>query len=171
MQVQRRLQIIDGSYSADKETLAGLWIISAADEDAALEWARLAACVGRDRAPSDSALDRPFKWQRFGSRPPSPTRPPGRRTSAGPWRGAGRPPPPRCARHPAGCGRAGARRVPAPGGGSATQRRLGDLQFGGGAPEMAVGLLVRDGPGRGGGHVRRGGGCRGADRRGRKEAH
>jgi hypothetical protein len=35
--------ITDGPYTETKEHLAGFWIINAADLDAALEWARLAA--------------------------------------------------------------------------------------------------------------------------------
>jgi hypothetical protein len=35
--------ITDGPYTETKEHLAGFWIINAADLDAALEWAKLAA--------------------------------------------------------------------------------------------------------------------------------
>jgi hypothetical protein len=37
--------ITDGPYTETKEHLAGFWIINAADLDAALEWARLAAAA------------------------------------------------------------------------------------------------------------------------------
>jgi hypothetical protein len=37
--------ITDGPYTETKEHLAGFWIISAADLDAALEWAKLAAAA------------------------------------------------------------------------------------------------------------------------------
>ena len=37
------LLITDGPYTETKEHLAGFWIINAADLDAALEWAKLAA--------------------------------------------------------------------------------------------------------------------------------
>jgi len=40
-------QVTDGPYSAAKETLSCLWIISAADADAALEWARQATAACR----------------------------------------------------------------------------------------------------------------------------
>jgi hypothetical protein len=39
--------ITDGPYAETKEHLAGFWIISAADLDAALEWAKLAAVAHR----------------------------------------------------------------------------------------------------------------------------
>ena len=39
--------ITDGPYTETKEHLAGFWIINAADLDAALEWARLAAVACR----------------------------------------------------------------------------------------------------------------------------
>jgi hypothetical protein len=41
--------LTDGPYTETKEHLAGFWIINAADLDAALEWARLAA-VAEQRA-------------------------------------------------------------------------------------------------------------------------
>ena len=37
--------ITDGPYTETKEHLAGFWIINAADLDAALEWAKLAAAA------------------------------------------------------------------------------------------------------------------------------
>jgi hypothetical protein len=37
--------LTDGPYAETKEHLAGFWIINAADLDAALEWARLAAAA------------------------------------------------------------------------------------------------------------------------------
>jgi len=37
--------ITDGPYAETKEHLAGFWIINAADLDAALEWAKLAAAA------------------------------------------------------------------------------------------------------------------------------
>jgi hypothetical protein len=39
--------ITDGPYTETKEHLAGFWIISAADLDAALEWARLLTVAHR----------------------------------------------------------------------------------------------------------------------------
>jgi hypothetical protein len=39
--------ITDGPYAETKEHLAGFWIINAADLDAALEWAKLAAVAHR----------------------------------------------------------------------------------------------------------------------------
>jgi hypothetical protein len=46
----------DGPYTETKEHLAGLWIISAADRDAALEWARLLTVAHR-RAVEVRALE------------------------------------------------------------------------------------------------------------------
>src|ERR1017187_58343 len=40
-------QMTDGPYTETKEHLAGFWIINAADLDAALEWAKLAAVAWR----------------------------------------------------------------------------------------------------------------------------
>jgi hypothetical protein len=40
-------QVADGPHSAAKEVRAGFWIISAADADAALEWARQATAACR----------------------------------------------------------------------------------------------------------------------------
>jgi hypothetical protein len=37
--------LVDGPYTETKEHLAGFWIINAADLDAALEWAKLAAAA------------------------------------------------------------------------------------------------------------------------------
>jgi hypothetical protein len=41
------LLMTDGPYTETKEHLAGFWIINAADLDAALEWAKLAAVAWR----------------------------------------------------------------------------------------------------------------------------
>ena len=43
--VRRRFLLTDGPYTETKEHLAGFWIINAADLDAALEWAKLAAAA------------------------------------------------------------------------------------------------------------------------------
>ena len=43
MQADGGFLMTDGPYTETKEHLAGFWIINAADLDAALEWAKLAA--------------------------------------------------------------------------------------------------------------------------------
>ena len=44
--------LTDGPYAETKEHLAGFWIINAADLDAALEWAKLAAAAEQRRSRS-----------------------------------------------------------------------------------------------------------------------
>jgi hypothetical protein len=45
LQSGRDFLLTDGPYTETKEHLAGFWIINAADLDAALEWAKLAAAA------------------------------------------------------------------------------------------------------------------------------